>query len=330
MPIPVSQHYPELLHYTTFAGLRGILSSGSLWATDAAFLNDSSEIRHFFDERLRELITEDARQYAIELARMPNHLVQIIKDGGFEKVVALEVEAWHSSLRRATLAMNRPFVLSLSAPNDERVQHSGLLSQWRGYGDDGGFAIVFDAQELESMLKAEAFAHRYMFVQIGDVYYHEIDPKIQPATSDITEYENIVHQAVYRAMRGDTLEEKGELYEAVTALSCLYKHWGFWEEREVRVVVVPAGHDVVANDAPKAIPQKEVLLRNRGGQEIPYIELFSSVGLAGTTAPLLPIKRVIVGPHKNREAHAESVRQELDRVGYAVDVVQSKIPYIGR
>jgi hypothetical protein len=329
MPIPVSQHYPELLHYTTFAGLRGILSSGSMWATDAAFLNDSSEISHFFDERLRELIAEDARQYAIELARVPKHLVQMIKDGGFEQVMATEVEAWHSSLRDVTLAMNRPFVLSLSAPSDEKVRHSGLLSQWRGYGDDGGFAIVFDSQELESMLKDEAFAHNYMFVQMGDVYYHEIDPKIQPATSVITEYENIVHQAVCRAIRGGSLEENGRFYEAVTALSCLYKHWGFWEEREVRVVVVPASQDVVASGEPQALPQKEVLFRNRDGQELPYVELFSSVGLAGATAPL-PIKRIIVGPHKNREAHAESVRQELDRAGYAVDVVHSKIPYIGR
>ena len=77
MPTPVSQQYPELLHYTTLEGLRGIVSSGCLWATDATYLNDSGEITHFFDERLRALVLEDARNYAIELARTPEYLARM-------------------------------------------------------------------------------------------------------------------------------------------------------------------------------------------------------------------------------------------------------------
>jgi hypothetical protein len=38
---------PETLcHYTSLAGARGILSSGTLWATDARFLNDRDELQH--------------------------------------------------------------------------------------------------------------------------------------------------------------------------------------------------------------------------------------------------------------------------------------------
>ena len=329
MSTPVSQQYPELLHYTTLDGLRGILCSGCLWATDAAFLNDSSEIRHFFDERLRDLILDDARQYAIELARVPQHLARMIKDGGIERVVGLEADAWHSTLHRVTLAMNRPFVLSLSGPSDARVQHSGLLSQWRGYGSDGGYALVLDTQKLEAMLTAEAQAHHYMHVQIGDVYYHGIDPLIQPATPDVAEYEAIVHQGVCRMMRGGTAEETERFYEAVTSLSCLYKHWGFWEEREVRVVVVPASSEVATAGEPQTPPQKEIKLVDRGERQLPYVELFSA-GRTADTGARLPINRVIVGPHKNRELHAESVRQALVSAGYAAEVVQSKIPYIGR
>ncbi len=33
-------------HYTTAAGLRGILESKSLWVTDHRFLNDTSEFTH--------------------------------------------------------------------------------------------------------------------------------------------------------------------------------------------------------------------------------------------------------------------------------------------
>lgn len=325
----VSQQYPELLHYTTLQGLRGILSSGCLWATDAACLNDSSEITHFFDERLRKLILEDARKRAIELAGVPQYLARMISDGGIDKVVDIEADVWHSTLRRVTLAMNRPFVLSFSGPSDIRVQHSGLLSQWRGYGGDGGYALVLETEKLEAMLATEAKAHHHMHVQMGDVYYHGIDPQVQPATPDVAEYEAIVHQGVSRLMRGGTAEETERFYEAVTALSCLYKHWGFWEEREVRVVVVPASDEVANASEPNAPPRKEVKSFFRGEKDIPYVELFSQAGSTGAQAKL-PVKRVIVGPHKNRERHAESVRELLESKGYTANVFQSEIPYIGR
>lgn len=329
MSIPVSQQYSELMHYTTLTGLSGILSSGCLWATDAAFMNDSSEITHFFDERLKELIKEDARHYAIELAREPRYLERMIQDGGIEHGVDLATNELFSKLRESTLEFNRPFVLSLSGSRDERVRHSGLLSQWRGYGDDGGYAIVFDTQKLESMLSAEATANYYMFTQFADVYYLGIDPTIQPATPDINESEDIVHQGVRRLLKGGSAEETEMFYDAITALSCFCKHWGFWEEREVRVVVLPANQQVTLEGLSQARPPKEVHYRNRGGQKLPYVELFSSLGLAGATASL-PIKRIIVGPHKDRVKHAESVRKALACAGYAVDVVQSEIPYIGR
>ena len=225
--------------------------------------------------------------------------------------------------------MNRPFVFSLSGPSHERVQHSGLLSQWRGYGVGGGYALVFDSHKLESMLTAEDAAHQYMHVQIGNVFYHGIDPKIQPATPEVAEYEEIVHQGVRRMMRGGTADETERFYEAVTALSCIYKHWGFWEEHEVRVVAIPASQEVAAAAESQAPPQKEVCFFNRDDQKVPYIELFSGMRLGGATIPL-PIKRVIVGPHKNREIHAELARHALESAGYKAEVFQSEIPYIGR
>jgi hypothetical protein len=325
MSTPVSQQYTELLHYTTLNGLRGILSSGCLWATDASCLNDSSEITHFFDVRLRSLVIEEANNRANELARIPQNLAIIVKDGGFEKVVSMETDAWQSSLRNATLAMNRPFVLSFSGPSDARVQHSGLLSQWRGYGGDGGYALVLDTQQLEAMLAAEAQAHHYMHVQMGDIYYHGIDTSIQPATPDIAEYEAIVRQGVSRMMRGSTAEETERFYEAVTGLSCLYKHWGFWEEREVRVVVLPASSEVANAAGLHAPPQKEIKSFLRDDRHVPYVELFSTA-----CSGRLPIRRVIVGPHRNRDLNATCVKELLISNGYDVEVVQSEIPYIGK
>ena len=225
--------------------------------------------------------------------------------------------------------MNKPFVLALSGPSEARVQHSGLLSQWRGYGSDGGYAIALDTRQLEATLTAEAKMHHYMHVQMGDIYYHGIDPRIQPATPDVAEFEAIVHQGVARMMRGGTAEETERFYEAVTALSCLYKHWGFWEEREVRVVVVPANDEVADAGEPHAPPRKEIKSFRRGDKDVPYVELFAAIA-SESAAGQLPIKRVIVGPHKDRELHAKRVKDLLASNEYAVEVVQSEIPYIGK
>lgn len=329
MPKPVSQQHPELMHYTTLTGLRGIVSSGHFWATDASCLNDSSEITHFFDTRLEPLIRAEAYRYVIELARDPATLARMLKDGGIDKLVEVETLAWSSRIRLATTGMNKPYIVSLSGPSDERIRTSGLLSQWRGYGNDGGYAIVLDTKKFEEALGVEAETFRHMHVQLGDVYYHGIDPSLQPATPDITEFEEVVKTGVSRLVRGGAGEETPRFYDAITSLSCLCKHWGFWEEREVRAVVVPASDEVIAAAGEPAPLLKVEKAFQRDQTRVPYIELFES-RLSEVKGPALPIKRVIVGPHRDRTAHAEVVRELLLSHGYVAEVYESQIPYIGR
>ncbi len=46
-------------------------------------------------------------------------------------------------------------VCFLPGSGKRTAQNDGLLSQWRGYGKDGGYALVFDSQKLEEALKDE-------------------------------------------------------------------------------------------------------------------------------------------------------------------------------
>ena len=46
-------------HYTTSSGACGILNTGTIWATDIRFLNDSSEWHHTLDIT-RDLLTDDS------------------------------------------------------------------------------------------------------------------------------------------------------------------------------------------------------------------------------------------------------------------------------
>jgi hypothetical protein len=55
---------PELVyHYTDAAGLLGIISSGTLWATDIEFLNDAQELTY-----ARATVLDELRARADEIA----------------------------------------------------------------------------------------------------------------------------------------------------------------------------------------------------------------------------------------------------------------------
>ena len=114
---------PDVLyHYTDVAGLIGICSSRSLWATNLRFMNDAKELAHSWKLVLDVLAEAKSR------AKVPAQL-ELIEE-----------------IQRTTSAQwaGYPdfYAVSFSADGD-------LLSQWRGYGSSGGgYAIGFDAAAL--------------------------------------------------------------------------------------------------------------------------------------------------------------------------------------
>ena len=67
--------------------------------------------------------------------------------------------------------------------------------------------------------------------------------------------------------------------------------------------------------------EKERKFRDKNGSPTPYIELFRSVD-----APL-QIEKIIVGPHKDKEARAAALRVMLRNTD--IEVKASDIPFIG-
>lgn len=323
MPKRVPEQYDELMHYTTGAGLLGILESGVVRATHASFLNDSFELTHFFDSRLPDLASAPARRAIERMAEDESERSRIERFGGIDAVVEDAVKAVVSSLRSTTLRLNRPHIFSLSTPIDEHTRQNGLLSQWRGYGMDGGYAIVLDAQRFEELLVAEEAAFDYTLLSWGDVYYYGMGSD-QPAMEEVATAEATIDAGVEKFVRGDR-DSAGDMYFPISLLSPLYKHRGFAEEREVRVIAIPAeSKDGDAGNAPDKT-MKELKFLSRNGLLVPYIELFSR-----REKLELPIKRVIVGPHRERAIRKDSVEMLLQKFGYEVEVVLSDTSYVGK
>ena len=109
-------------------------------------------------------------------------------------------------------------------------------------------------------------------------------------------------------------------------VSCIsrYKHCGFSEENEVRAVVLPAvvNRDYIEwaqQNSYTLKPEKERRFRDKNGQLAPYVELFSPSDMQ------LPIERIIVGPHKEKEARAATLRVMLRNTG--IEITCSDIPF---
>lgn len=325
----VTEVHQELMHYTTGTGLAGIVSSGAVWATHVSALNDSQEITHFLSTRLLDIIRDEASEALSELARDSVIAQRIEGEGGFDAVVEKQTNVFAGLVRESTLSFHQPYIFSLSAISSDGLRQSGLLSQWRGYGTDGGYAIIFDSSKLEELLNEEVAQHYYQHMQWGDVYYYGLPDTEQQSSEEILEAEEMLRAAIRELHRAPKPESMEQSYEAVITLSCMYKHRGFNEEQEVRVVAIPPNDDVLrlAKQSGETREPRPISVFSRGGMLVPYLDLF---GTRSPPARKLPIRRVIVGPHALSSSRKKTVEVLLKSYGYDADVCVSDIPYLGR
>ena len=143
-----SRERPDrIYHYTTDAGLKGILESGKLRLTDICSLNDPSELNHGFAIAIRELKNMVAGGSSVS-QRFANDLEIVANSQTIQKSADF-------------------FVCSFSLCDDD-------LGQWRAYADGGrGFALEFDTAALENESAPDSFHLTY-----DDDRLAEIDRKI--------------------------------------------------------------------------------------------------------------------------------------------------------
>ena len=323
-----SEIYKKIYHYTTFDGLPKILKSQSLWATHYKFLNDYSEIILFKDKLISLLHPSVVEEYKKIIRENSITEEEISKEGGLDYLVQHDTKMLVDSLYRATWGIGDIYILSFCGEHkDPYINENGLLSQWRGYGSGGGFALVFDTAKIEEILELEATKFQYSSGYLADLVYSDDDKKLKAEFSeDLAVLRNDVTR-VFSQMQKRT--EKGGaqgLHELVRCTS-RYKHKGFHEENEVRTVVMPTIHDKKMLDFTKEKgatlkDEKEIKFREQNGQHIPYIELFNSDDIT------LPIEKIIVGPHAEQESRAASLRVMLKKT--EIKITCSDIPYIGK
>lgn len=323
----VEESYPELWHYTTATGLQGILLSQQLWATDSSYLNDGEEIVGFFDRKLRSILEKGVQRGINEMAKSADGQSYLSSFDGNDEVLAAHTKRMQEVLRSVTLEL-QPFVASFCKPTSQN-QEDGLLSQWRGYGSDGGYAIVFDTPVLMEFVQDEKNNYFYSFFQWGDVDYFDGGCESYEET---LEWEQLIEETAEKAFCASDMtdfEEKVKhFFDPILALASRHKHSGFKEEKEVRIVAFPSPEDMIDEEelsrGDKRV--KQVQFRPQNGMLIPYISLFEK---PNDSKMKLPIKKIVVGPHHDKLRRQKSIRKLLDQLNIEAQVIVSDIPYIG-
>lgn len=277
-----------IYHYTDGSGLTGILESQSLRATHFRYLNDKTELELYKEMLLFSLRKQQVSQNMVE--RFKEYI---------ETVSGLVFDRQNQHLCDI-------FICSFCFHNSHNKDFS-LLSQWRGYGKDGGYAIGFDYEYLNNLKEKERTIYDFDFATFDPVTYWDKEAEIPEEQKENVEF---ILTSYIKGHKNGQLREASDRY-----LRCLahVKHDGFNEENEYRLVF----------GFKAASTKKEIKFRNYRGTLIPYIQLFKEDGRN------LPIRKIIIGPSPDADLRRKAIELWLYKKELPGEVVISAIPYRG-
>lgn len=287
-----------LFHYTSASAVEGILESGIFWATHIEFLNDPAE-RSYVDDLFRKSIVEFSAHESSDVGRefLAYLSRNINRPSGGPHYVVCFCEEWD------------------------------LLSQWRAYASDSGYALGLVGSEVRSGRAQVAvqtphydrktreepveFTLRKIDYD-GDLHRRLIDDAITSALLALREpssedWHNLIDGPIVRASNA-IHGCRSELYSRI-------KNPGFKEENEWRLII------------PSSKRGQPPLLKFRaaGPLLIPYLS-FRLWGSEDGTAPnRLPLDSITLGP-RTPSINEGSIELLLKKCGYGgKQILRSKV-----
>ena len=280
---------PDLLfHYTTSAGMRGILDASRLWATNFRYLNDASEIGYgvklfeeLINDRLAKTKNEILTEFLTRSLRTTNGF-----DGMFDCYIACFCE------------------------------RDDLLTQWRTYaGSGGGYALGFSTKEI---------GRRWgQLDRIQDFTLRRVVYEVDRQKALLAEVIDQTLEVLAEGTKGISIAEAnsviarccGFVRSEVADYLLSFKHPAFAVEQEWRI-----RHVVLPNE------EDHVQFRDGAYGLTPYVRLDISP-MAGVNHNKLPLGRITHGPTLNPDNVRFALNKLLRAKGYAfVQVSGSTLP----
>lgn len=280
-----------LYHYTTTAGLIGIITSGKMWLTNAGFLNDSQELTYGAQKAASQLrIRADAARSSAGDHEMNKYVAGALED------IANSIECINAP---GNGRFEFPYVASFSEERDD-------LSQWRGYAS-GGYCVAFHRESLGAHLVPVGedvvlgigqnipFLEKIHYGDEADLHLQEQVSTIVPA----------LYEGGYPAAPSGVNTYYMVKNALIPALA-LTKHPAFQAEREWRICLVDVG---------------SIKFRDSSKGPVSYSEVkFAPNAVA----------EIIASPGDNSDRRVRAAEELLFQHGYhSVPVTSSTAPYVG-
>jgi hypothetical protein len=287
---------PPLFHYTGAPAIRGILQSGSIWASGAQYMNDWMEVVYGYDiimTGLRELV---------EKRKLARRSRAVFKD-----------------VLRIMESPDNPFIDAYFSAFCEK---GNLLSQWRAYAGTQGFAIEFDPLVIkgELTLTTKAPARNLRLAKV------EYDPARQQQNfreliDELTA--NIEDAKIGGSGDGAAPAALVEFTRMVlSSWAATVKHPGFAEEQEWRVIFQP-----LITEEEKYLSTSEFVVRLEGPEFVTHVEFIPDEKVLGKRGRKLPIRSIVCGPNVDMRSAKRAVEILLRNNGYeGVAIRKSEIP----
>ena len=308
-----------LFHYTSADGLIGILQSGEIWGTAYYCSNDASELAAG-----KGILTREFLRATHKMVVDNDPLVQTFSNRGVD--IREYADKFEQLIIAKTFSVLCAYITCFCKPTDAEDFRHGLLSQWRGYGAGGGYALQFSRKKLLAAVENANKAQEVSY-ELQDVYYTVDNPLKAEVLSHTDKFLRAYKD--YLEEIGAPLEElfnKGSLNNPIAKLLdgpleslldyLIYtKNQHFGEERECRLSLI----EPVSSEA-GVIPTNYF---TRDGLIVSYKKT------PRTTPSILDcIEWIIIGPNRRMSARFKSVTQMVRTAGLEIKVRPSHIPFI--
>jgi len=293
-----------LFHYTTSDGLRGIIKENCLHASAVYFLNDFSEVEYGCG-----ILDEVFADWQASHTNLPNSL--------YTRLIQELRELFHSDVSERK--RRRSIYVASFCKTDN------LLSQWRAYGQAGGYSIGFpvSARTINVSFRPEPNTYTAELIQVE----YNRPTQVAKCTSLLDKLQSILDDGdLARAMLEVALHPgvgyadiRDVIEELFLDLIVGFKHEAFQEEQECRIVVCPRRlRKQGTDDGGRTRPP--VYFRSSNGAIVPYVRLVPTKGS-------LPIQSIRCGPSLDRKRAGVSIEMLLEAEAFHdVAVYGSDIP----
>ena len=277
----------ELYHYTSAAGIMGIIEFNKFWVSRSNFLNDESELNYIYEviERVCKKNINDFKAY--------NQLLETIQRKRESE------DYYYESLENRM--KKGYYILSFSTRKDS-------ITLWSEYSNFRGYSMAFDYKLLIERILTQ---NPGLACWHGQVIY------------DTEEQDHLIIEALLNTRRNHSKSNLNnrdferwaeDFMKICTIYSMFFKKECFKEECEYRIVFL-ACHETCEKDYLK------MNFREKEGILIPYIEIDVT-----NNEQLLPMLSLIVAPKNSMNLGVRGITYFLQSKGYSVPVIKSNIP----